>query len=47
MGHNQKSCAAKNFTFHYKYLKAHRQKSKKRCFEKYYLYNQVCQFSAL
>ena len=28
-------------------LKAHRQISKKRCFEKYCSYHQVCQFSAL
>ena len=28
-------------------LKAHRQISKKRCFEKYYPYDQACQFSAL
>ena len=28
-------------------LKAHRQIPKKRCFEKYCLYDQVCQFSAL
>ena len=28
-------------------LKAHRQITKKRCFEKYYLYDQACHFSAL
>ena len=41
------SCETKNLPEGFAFLEAHRQISKKRCFEKYCSYDQVCQFSVL